>query len=285
MSPQNAFRIYWRAFFLLTVLYAAGRLIPPGQTDPWGVINSRKVFQLVFALSLIQVLGDLFQRLLGERAGAVVLGFLGGLVSSTALTASIAKESKTVSGPQAKTASVAYLAGTLAMLAEAIFLVVYGAPDFHPKLVSLFAGPIAMTITLIIVSVEGTPDAKTIAKDEGHIDFNSVIKLTAFILLALALSKLLEHSFGIQALLALTLIVSFFEVHGSVIANVQLHDAGIVSVQFLGDLIAVSFAASYLSKLLLVMTLGSPELKRRAIRWTLLIGAATFISWVAFRFL
>jgi uncharacterized membrane protein (DUF4010 family) len=285
MSARNGFRLYWKAFFLLTILYVTGRLVPSGPTDPWGILNGRKVLQLVFALSLIQILGDVFLRFLGNRTGAVVLGFFGGLVSSTALTASIAKETKTLSEPQAKAASIAFLSGTLAMLAEAVFLVLYGAPDFHPILLVLFAGPITMTVVLILASVRGTQDGKAIPKDEGRIDFKSVIKLTVFIVIALALSKLLEHFFGEEALLPLTLIVSFFEIHGSVIANVQLHDSGLISVQLLGDLIAVSFAASFISKLLLVMSLGGPELKRRAIRWTFLIGGATLVSWVAFRFL
>ncbi|QQR80613.1 MAG: DUF4010 domain-containing protein [Deltaproteobacteria bacterium] len=54
----------------------------------WKVFNPKKIASIIFALAFIQVLGFSTSQLLGSRVGAVLSGFFGGLVSSTATTAS-----------------------------------------------------------------------------------------------------------------------------------------------------------------------------------------------------
>jgi uncharacterized membrane protein (DUF4010 family) len=281
---RAAVRIYWKPFLVLFVLFAITHFVPARPLDPWGLLNAQKVLRLVFALALCQVLGDLNLRLFGARGGSLVLGFFGGLVSSTALTASISKESQDLSPSEGKNASLAILTATLAMHLEAFFIVFTGTSDFHPRLLWLFSGPLLAPILLAAFELKSRNQTTSAIQNEGKIDFRSVLKLTLFILVALSGSKILEFYFGSRALLLLTFFVSLFEIHGSIIANVQLHDAGFASVELLGDLLALSFAASYISKFFLVFTLGSSTLKSRALRWTVVIGACTLASWLMFRF-
>jgi len=111
-----------------------------------------------------------------------------------------------------------------------------------------------------------------------------ILKLSAFIVTILVLSKLLQNSFGQSGLSILTFLVSLFEVHGSVIANIQLHDAGVFEIQALGNLLAITIIASCLSKLFLIFTLGSSELWNRALKRTLLLFLSLGMSWALFQF-
>ncbi len=274
---------YLKSALLLALIYGASLLAPSHPLDPWGLLNPKKVLHLVLALSLIQVLGDVFLRILGARAGALALGFFGGLISSTALTASLARESKKISDDKEKAASLAYLSATAAMILEAAVLFTTGTSEVHLRILIFFIAPLATVLLLILISYHRTPPSSQIAPPHDRIKLGMILNLASFIVVALGLSKLLQIYFGVHALLPLTYIVSLFEIHGSVIANVQLHNAEVVSLEMLGDLFTLSLLASYTSKFFLVFTLGSSKLKRRILIWSLLIVAATLISWAGLR--
>jgi uncharacterized membrane protein (DUF4010 family) len=72
-------------------LYAVVMVCPDRTVDAWQIFNPKKVALMVFALALIQALGEVLRSILGDRRGAIVGGFLAGLVSSTAATATIAR--------------------------------------------------------------------------------------------------------------------------------------------------------------------------------------------------
>jgi uncharacterized membrane protein (DUF4010 family) len=65
----------------------------------------------------------------------------------------------------------------------------------------------------------------------------------------------------------------------------QLHDSGSIDVSFLGNLLALSIAASTLSKLGLVFLLGSGKLRRKVAGYASLMCATITLSWVIFSWL
>ena len=62
--------------------------------DPWGAINPYALWLLVILISSLSLVGYVAVRWLGSARGAVVTGVAGGLVSSTAVTLSFARQSK-----------------------------------------------------------------------------------------------------------------------------------------------------------------------------------------------
>jgi uncharacterized membrane protein (DUF4010 family) len=116
------------------------------------------------------------------------------------------------------------------------------------------------------------------------IDILPLVYLAGFIILILAASKLGQRLWGDNGLIGLTFLVSLFEIHGSIIANTNLHSNGDLSLHLLGALLPIGIAASYVSKLFLIRTLGAPVLFGVAWRWSLKIVIALVASWAAFRF-
>ncbi len=121
------------------------------------------------------------------------------------------------------------------------------------------------------------PSRKSIKE---KLDIVSLVKLSAFIIGILSLSKILQKFFGFEALLVLTFLISLFEVHGSIIANVQLYNNDSISSLNFNHLLALSVLASYSSKLFLVFTLGSKPLKKETAKITVYLLSALFISWL-----
>lgn len=251
---------------------------PVEAIDPWHLLNPKKIAVMIFALTFIQVFGSFMVQLLGARAGAILTGFFGGLVSSTATTAALARRSK-VKEADCTSDLVMFLSATCAMLFEGAVLVLAGTKETHSTTLLIFLGPIIATVIMIYLQSRKLVDRSTYSED---IEFKilPILKLSIFIISILFLSKLLQNIFGQNGLLVLTFLVSLFEIHGSVISNVQLHENGGINVGLLGGLLAISVVASYLSKLFLISTLGSLSLRSQAIKATLILFLSLFVSWI-----
>ncbi|HEU4781271.1 MAG TPA: DUF4010 domain-containing protein [Steroidobacteraceae bacterium] len=80
------------------VLLAAAALLvlpilPDHAIDPWQVVNPRLIWKLTVLIMLVDAAGYVAQRLVGPRAGLPISGLLGGLVSSTAVVATMGRRS------------------------------------------------------------------------------------------------------------------------------------------------------------------------------------------------
>lgn len=254
-------------------------LLPATPLDPWNLLSPKKIASMILALTVIQVFGAFMVDYLGTRTGAILTGFFGGLVSSTITTASLAKRSKANNNKNPSGEMLTFLAATGAMLFEGLALVITGTTSVHITTVVIFIGPILATIIMIFFQYRKLEDRYDQA-DTSKFKILPILKLSLFIIAILAVSKISQNFFGKNGLLVLTSLISLFEIHGSIIANVQLHEAGSVSVKFLCSLLAVSVVASYISKLFLIFTLGSPLLKSFATKSTLLLFGSLAVSWL-----
>ncbi len=98
--PLHGFvdRLGWDDIFaglrLLIATFIALPLLPDRTIDPWGAINPYQLWLLVILISSLSMIGYVLTRLLGTAKGAALTGLAGGLVSSTALTLSFAREAR-----------------------------------------------------------------------------------------------------------------------------------------------------------------------------------------------
>lgn len=79
---------------LLIATFIALPLLPDQAIDPWGALNPYKLWLLVILISSLSLVGYVLTRMLGPARGTALTGLTGGLVSSTAVTLSFAKEGR-----------------------------------------------------------------------------------------------------------------------------------------------------------------------------------------------
>ena len=103
MDPEELRALMRLALIGLVIL----PLLPDHGYGPYGVMNPFKTWLMVVLIVGISLAAYLAQRMLGARAGALLAGILGGLISSTATTASYARRSAT--RPGTSRAASAYL--------------------------------------------------------------------------------------------------------------------------------------------------------------------------------
>lgn len=275
-------KLNFKAFLILALLFLIGWFLPDTPLDPWQILNLKKIVNLIFALTFIQAFGNVMMQFVGARAGAILSGFLGGLVSSTATTAAVARKSRVSASEGLSTEMLTFLSATLAMLLEGMSIVLLGSKSIHPSLLLIFCGPILAVLPLLLLfSRKGVTGKVEI--EASDLKISLVLKLTAFILCILSLSKLLEIWIGHNGIFALTFVVSLFETHGSMIANLQLHDAGVFDLPFLGLLLSLSMAAACISKVFLAFIFGSPLLARSVLKCSALMLLFLSLSLLVFR--
>jgi uncharacterized membrane protein (DUF4010 family) len=79
---------------LLAATFIVLPLLPDRAVDPWDALNPQKLWILVLLISGLSLVGYVAVRLLGTDRGIPLTGLTGGLVSSTAVTLSFARESR-----------------------------------------------------------------------------------------------------------------------------------------------------------------------------------------------
>lgn len=224
-------------------------------------VDFKKVVTLIFALGLVQFLGSSLSRLLDQKSSALFTGFLSGLVSSTATTTAIARKSKS-SGPEdAPVESITFLAATLAMLLIAVGILAASEIAISPSVFLIVAGPLFVSVLMIYRQTKSHLK-KELSLEHRHFEILEIIKLSIFIIAILLFSKILQKFLNETGITVLTFVVSLFEMHASVISNLQLYNSGTFDLHDFRKLLMISIVASYLAKGAIVAVIGGQSLKR-----------------------
>ena len=85
---------------LLVATFIILPLLPDRTLDPWEALNPYKLWLLVILISSLSLVGYVATRWLGAGRGTALTGITGGLVSSTAVTLSFARRSRTSRRPR-----------------------------------------------------------------------------------------------------------------------------------------------------------------------------------------
>jgi len=147
-------RIGWADIFatlkLLIIAFIVLPVVPREAVDPWGVIQPYSMTWLVLLIAGLSFLGYIAARWFGPRHGVVATALAGGLVSSTAVTLALSKQSRD-SAPGAVAPTLA--AGILLAWAVMFARVVVECAVINPALAREVAVPMS---TMAFVAIAGT---------------------------------------------------------------------------------------------------------------------------------
>ncbi len=157
LSPQDLRAILQFAAMTLVIL----PVVPDRAFGPYGVLNPRHIWLMVVLVSGISLAGYVAHRMLGHRGGLALAGALGGLVSSTAATASLARLSAQSPGIGAARVGVMLATSVLYIrLGVEVYVVAPGlAPVFLPIILAML-GAAGLSVTLALM-LDGRNPAPT----------------------------------------------------------------------------------------------------------------------------
>ncbi len=121
------------ALLLLVMSVIVLPILPDRAIDPWGGFNPFSIWLFTVLTAAISFAGYVGIRIVGPARGTLVASFLGGLVSSTAVTAALGRRAR-VEGPAPQLIGGASVAAMVSVL-RVVLLILLLAPALVPLIV------------------------------------------------------------------------------------------------------------------------------------------------------
>ena len=243
----------------LAVVLVIYPVLPDRAMGPYGFFSPRQVWGLVILVSTISYVGYFLIRWLGERRGLLLGSLAGGIVSTTAVTMSLAERSR--NAPDASR-----LMGTAAVLANAVqaprvlFLLWVVNRDLAR----------ALAIPLAGMALVGFAGAWLLARAAGKADVEfpltnpysvrPALQFGLFFLAILLVVQLAKEWLGEQGVLIASGISGTGSVSAVVLSVSELFDQESVSSVIARQSVVVAIATNALSKLVLAVAHGTRQM-------------------------
>ncbi|HWL70164.1 MAG TPA: MgtC/SapB family protein [Geminicoccus sp.] len=246
---------------LLAMSFLLLPLLPDRTVDPWNALNPAEIWLLAIIIAALSFVGYMAVRVIGARAGIVLVAVAGALASSTAVTLTLARMAK----GQAEGASV--LAGGI-LLASAVMAgrVLVVAFALNPALVLPLAWPLGAAILVFLASSGFLLLRRTGRQGEGPeltltnpLELRVALKLAAIIAVIMLLAKLVGDRFGATGLYVLAAVSGLADVDALTLSMARMGGSGITLAVAAGS-IAIAVAVNTAVKCVMAGALGSPRL-------------------------
>lgn len=168
---------YIAAIKFVTISAIVTPLLPNNAIDPWGMFNPQKIWLMVVLISGIGFIGYILTKLYGRKRSTMIMGILGGLVSSTAVTVTMAQLSRKT---ESKTIANIFVATTLAANGMMYLRVLIWIGVLFPCLLGYVSIPLigmAIAVSVFVFFAYNKPDSKKHSIHADTIPLESPLKL------------------------------------------------------------------------------------------------------------
>lgn len=259
----------------LAVVFVVFPLLPDEPVGPHGLFNPTQAWFLVILVSTISYAGYLLVRMLGPERGLRIGAVVGGLVSTVAVTMSLAQRARELPGSSR-------LFGATAVMANAVqyprlLLLIW---TVHPALAERLAVPF-MAATAAgfggawvidnLQRAEAADDAPPLVLANPY-SFWPAFKFAALFVVVLAGAHLAEQSMGAEGVLAVSAAAGLADASAISLSLAELVRGGSLSLDIAAWSVIVAVATNAVVKSGLALTNGT-----RALTLTLSGGLATML--------
>ncbi len=230
-------------------------LLPNKTIDPWQLFNPYQFGLIVLILSVIQFTGYITIRITGQKNGMILSGFLGGLVSSTAVFTSLPEVSKKHPKLIRQTVAAALFAKIAMLITASIVIYLISKPLALSMAPTMLAMMLVGSTSFLLI-YKRNPGKQMTSNPHNPLDFSSVLKLAFFIASILIIVALAKRYLGTEGVNIVSLLGGLFEIHSTVFANSTLFAHSNLDLSEARNAIAFAILASYVSKFFLLWTLA-----------------------------
>ena len=231
-------------------------LLPEGPYGPLGGTRPREIWALVLFFSGLSFAGYVARRVVGPGHGYLVTGLLGGLVSSTMVTFTFARTSRT-DGASDKTLAFGAVAANAMLYPRVLVATAILNAVVVPPLVRYLAAP---ALVAALVAAAGT--RRSFAKAPPDDSLRNPLQLSAALQMALVFQAVLmgvhlaREAWGQSGVLTSAAILGLTDVDALTVSMTR-DVAQTVSPAVAATAIAVGVAANTAMKLVLAVSFGS----------------------------
>ncbi|SFU90470.1 MgtC/SapB family protein [Pontibacter akesuensis] len=166
-------------------------ILPNETYGPYGVLNPHNIWLMVVLITGIGLLGYFAYKVLGQKAGTLLGGVLGGLISSTATTVSYARRTKSSHTGSTLAAIVIFIASAVSFIR-----IITEVAVVAPETLATVAPPLAAVLLLMLVLGGGLYFFKDDGESQMPEQGNPAQLKTAFVFGAIYAMVILATAFA-----------------------------------------------------------------------------------------
>ncbi len=238
-------------------------VLPDQDYGPYHAFNPHHAWLMVVLISGISLAGYTALHVVGTRYGAPLLGFLGGLVSSTATTLIYAKHSKNNQTMLCLAASVIVIAGMVVLLRLLVLsaVVAYGT---LPGLLPVLAGGLLLGLIVALYNWRKMSNATElyIPETSNPAELHTAIGFGLLYVVVLLGAAWMEDLAGSQGLYAVALVSGLTDVDAITLSSLRLFNLGQLSEHQTVTAIALAVLSNLAFKFGMVVFIGGWNLAR-----------------------
>jgi uncharacterized membrane protein (DUF4010 family) len=238
-------------------------ILPDQSYGPYNAFNPHQAWLMVVLISGISLAGYTALHTVGTRYGAPLLGFLGGLASSTATTLLYARNSKRNPVMSHLAASVIVIASMVVLLRLLVLsaVVAYG---MLPALFRVLAGGFLFGLLVALYHWRKMDEATglTIPETSNPAELRTAIGFGLLYVIVLLGAAWMQDFAGSRGLYVVALVSGLTDVDAITLSSLRLFNVGQLSEHQTVTAIALAFISNIAFKFGMVMFIGGWNLAR-----------------------
>jgi uncharacterized membrane protein (DUF4010 family) len=248
-------------------------LLPEGPYGPLGGIRPRTLWMLVLFFSGLSFAGFVARRAFGRSRGYAIAGTLGGIVSSTGATFTMAQLSRKTPDAGRALASGALGANTV-LFPRVLLSSLVLAP---PMAAALWPACVLPAAIGVVLTLRGWRDSggthERAGRDHNPLQFGSALQMTLIFQLVLFGVAFAKTHFSRQGIYGTAAVVGLAEMDALTISMAQLTSSG-TAAELTARAVTIGLIANTFTKLVMVLVVGRGSFRPLAAVGLTLMGLA-----------
>jgi uncharacterized membrane protein (DUF4010 family) len=259
-------------------------LVPNRNFGPYGALNPYQIWWMVVLIVGVGLAGYAALRLAGQQRGAVILGLLGGLVSSTATTLAFSRHARASSAMMPIAVIVIVLANLMVLVRLGVLTAVL-APEVLLQLLPVLIGGLVIGGLGAAYGVYRLrPQGEMPALAMGNpTELRTAIGFGLMYAGVLLVSAWLSDWLGTNGLYAVALMSGLTDVDAITLSSLRLFNLDKLPVAAVVNVIVIATLANLLFKSALALFIGGRQMARHAAAGMSAVGLGLIVSWAIMR--
>jgi uncharacterized membrane protein (DUF4010 family) len=243
-------------FLLMTFVVLP--ILPNHTIDPYDLLNPRQIWLMVILISGLSFIGYIVTRFFSASKGLLVMGFFGGLASSTAVTLTLSK--KASKNNQANTALVVAIAiaSSTMFLRVILWTLVLDRELFEALLLPyLLATAVGYVYIYVIYTQTKTKEISEEVTFHNPLEFNTALKMGLLFGVIFSVLSLVDTYMGSLGVYIVSFVSGLSDVDAIVLSLGELFSEAKLSKEAVLYAIILATVANTLTKIVISLVVGN----------------------------
>jgi uncharacterized membrane protein (DUF4010 family) len=248
-------------------------LLPEGPYGPLGGVRPRQLWALVLFFSGLSFVGYLARRAAGPSRGYALAGTLGGIVSSTSVTLTFSRLSRSHAA-LARPLAAGVMGANLMLFPRVLIASLVLAPQVAAALWPAFIAPAAVAGVLLATGLRDRKHNATAPPDKNPLQIREALQMAAIFQVVLFGLAIVTARFGAQGLLGSAAILGLTDVDALTMSMSKAAASNSTTAGQAATAITLGIFVNTLVKLGLTLAIGRGAYRRYAAVGLSLVAAA-----------